>query len=134
MSVGTTMTTASVPTVSQVGPGPASLVRDMHSSPLKAELETCLDAEVLMQPHPFSIGHRGACEQFPEHTRESYQAAIDMGAGIVECDVAVTKDGELVCRHSECDLHHHHPRDRSRLEVLDPVRCRQRRWLHHGQC
>lgn len=28
-----------------------------------------------------------------------------MGAGIVECDVAVTADGELVCRHSECDLH-----------------------------
>jgi glycerophosphoryl diester phosphodiesterase len=28
-----------------------------------------------------------------------------MGAGIVECDVTFTKDGELVCRHSECDLH-----------------------------
>lgn len=28
-----------------------------------------------------------------------------MGAGIVECDVAFTKDGELVCRHDECDLH-----------------------------
>eukprot|EP00965_Chrysotila_dentata_P043693 1452690-Pleurochrysis_carterae.AAC.1 len=28
-----------------------------------------------------------------------------MGAGVVECDVAVTKDGELVCRHSQCDLH-----------------------------
>ena len=32
-------------------------------------------------------------------------AAIEMGAGIVECDVAVTKDGELVCRHAQCDLH-----------------------------
>jgi glycerophosphoryl diester phosphodiesterase len=28
-----------------------------------------------------------------------------MGAGIVECDVTFTKDGELVCRHAECDLH-----------------------------
>jgi glycerophosphoryl diester phosphodiesterase len=28
-----------------------------------------------------------------------------MGAGIVECDTTFTKDGELVCRHSECDLH-----------------------------
>ena len=27
-----------------------------------------------------------------------------MGAGIVECDVTFTKDGELVCRHDECDL------------------------------
>ena len=28
-----------------------------------------------------------------------------MGAGIVECDVAFTKDRELVCRHAQCDLH-----------------------------
>jgi glycerophosphoryl diester phosphodiesterase len=26
---------------------------------------------------------------------------MEMGAGIVECDVAVTKDGELVCRHAQ---------------------------------
>jgi glycerophosphoryl diester phosphodiesterase len=43
--------------------------------------------------------------QFPEHTEESYIAAMEMGAGIVECDVAVTKDGQLVCRHDQCDLH-----------------------------
>ena len=28
-----------------------------------------------------------------------------MGAGILECDVAFTRDRELVCRHSQCDLH-----------------------------
>ena len=28
-----------------------------------------------------------------------------MGAGILECDVTFTKDGELVCRHDQCDLH-----------------------------
>jgi glycerophosphoryl diester phosphodiesterase len=28
-----------------------------------------------------------------------------MGAGILECDVTFTKDKELVCRHSQCDLH-----------------------------
>jgi glycerophosphoryl diester phosphodiesterase len=28
-----------------------------------------------------------------------------MGAGIVECDVTFTDDLELVCRHSQCDLH-----------------------------
>jgi glycerophosphoryl diester phosphodiesterase len=53
----------------------------------------------------FSIGHRGAALQFPEHTKESYEAAARMGAGIVECDVTFTKDKELVCRHSQCDLH-----------------------------
>jgi glycerophosphoryl diester phosphodiesterase len=53
----------------------------------------------------FSIGHRGACLQFPEHTLDSYSAAIRMGAGIVECDVTFSKDRQLVCRHSQCDLH-----------------------------
>jgi glycerophosphoryl diester phosphodiesterase len=43
--------------------------------------------------------------QIPEHTRESYLAAARMGAGIIECDVTFTKDRELVCRHSQCDLH-----------------------------
>jgi glycerophosphoryl diester phosphodiesterase len=32
-------------------------------------------------------------------------AAAKMGAGILECDVTFTKDRELVCRHSQCDLH-----------------------------
>lgn len=53
----------------------------------------------------FSIGHRGACLQLPEHTIESYTAAIRQGAGVVECDVTFTKDRQLVCRHAQCDLH-----------------------------
>jgi glycerophosphoryl diester phosphodiesterase len=28
-----------------------------------------------------------------------------MGAGIIECDVTFTQDLQLVCRHSQCDLH-----------------------------
>ena len=28
-----------------------------------------------------------------------------MGAGIQECDVTFTNDGQLVCRHDQCDLH-----------------------------
>jgi glycerophosphoryl diester phosphodiesterase len=28
-----------------------------------------------------------------------------MGAGLLECDVTFTKDGELVCRDAQCDLH-----------------------------
>ena len=78
----------------------------MRESSLKSSLEECLEKPAsFFAPHDFSIGHRGACMQFPEHTKESYLAAIKMGSGIVECDVAVTKDGELVCRHSQCDLH-----------------------------
>jgi len=78
----------------------------MADSPLKTALSACIeDDTMVLHPHDFSIGHRGAALQFPEHTMESYTAAIESGAGIVECDVAVTKDGELVCRHAQCDLH-----------------------------
>jgi glycerophosphoryl diester phosphodiesterase len=51
------------------------------------------------------VSHRGAPLQYPEHTREGYFAAAHMGAGWMECDVTFTKDLELVCRHSQCDLH-----------------------------
>ena len=94
------------PETAALGPRPAWLVNNMPPSPLKNTLATCLDdASFVPTPQDFSIGHRGACMQFPEHTAESYKAAIELGAGIVECDVAVTKDGELVCRHDQCDLH-----------------------------
>lgn len=87
----------------QVGPRPYYLVEDMEDGRLKRELQRC--SERPLKKSDFSIGHRGAALQFPEHTRESYEAAARMGAGIVECDVTFTQDRELVCRHSQCDLH-----------------------------
>ena len=87
----------------QVGPRPYYLVDDMDPSPLKEALEKCSDKP--SRKSDFSIGHRGAALQFPEHTKESYQAAARMGAGIIECDVTFTQDRQLVCRHSQCDLH-----------------------------
>lgn len=87
----------------QVGPRPYYLVDQLEEGALKRKLEAC--SEKPLRPSTFSIGHRGAAMQFPEHTRESYEAAARMGAGIVECDVTFTKDRELVCRHSQCDLH-----------------------------
>lgn len=86
-----------------LGPRPYYLIDNMADSPLKRELQACADME--FKPSDFCIGHRGAPLQFPEHTQESYQAAARMGAGIVECDVTFTKDKQLVCRHSQCDLH-----------------------------
>jgi len=87
----------------QVGPRPYFLVNDLAASPLKSKLESCEDQP--FKKTDFSIGHRGAAMQFPEHTQESYEAAARMGAGIIECDVTFTADKELVCRHSQCDLH-----------------------------
>jgi glycerophosphoryl diester phosphodiesterase len=87
----------------QLGPRPFFLIDDMDESPLKTKLLSC--SEGPFKTSSFSIGHRGAPLQFPEHTRESYLAAARMGAGILECDVTFTEDRELVCRHSQCDLH-----------------------------
>jgi glycerophosphoryl diester phosphodiesterase len=88
--------------IASLGPRPAFLVRQMRDSELKDRLEQCIGKEA--HRSDFAVGHRGASMQFPEHTKESYQAAIDSGAGIVECDVTFTSDKALVCRHSQCDL------------------------------
>lgn len=87
----------------QLGSRPYFLIEDMDASPLKTQLAQC--AEGPFYKTDFSIGHRGAPMQYPEHTKESYEAAARMGAGILECDVTFTQDKELVCRHSQCDLH-----------------------------
>lgn len=94
---------AAEPPPAQLGPRPFFLVDDMDDGDLKDALKAC-EAGPFYRTD-FSIGHRGAAMQFPEHTRESYVAAAHMGAGILECDVTFTKDRELVCRHSQCDLH-----------------------------
>src|SRR5688572_8787998 len=87
----------------QLGPRPFYLVQGMDPSALKSRLLKCQNGP--FRRTDFSIAHRGAALQFPEHTKESYEAGARMGAGIVECDVTFTKDGQLVCRHDECDLH-----------------------------
>lgn len=88
----------------QLGPRPFFLVDEMSDGPLRQRLQQCTRRGAFT-PRDFSIGHRGAPLQFPEHTAESYVAAARMGAGIVECDVAFTRDKELVCRHAQNDLH-----------------------------
>ena len=87
----------------QLGPRPYYLVDDMDEGPLKQQLSACFDKPLVRSR--FSIAHRGAPLQFPEHTREGYMAAARMGAGVAECDVTFTKDRQLVCRHAQCDLH-----------------------------
>lgn len=89
----------------ELGPRPFYLVSDMDEGPLKQALQECASQQRPIKRSDFSIGHRGAPLQFPEHTEESYRAAARMGAGMLECDVAFTQDRQLVCRHSQCDLH-----------------------------
>src|SRR5215470_17351122 len=87
----------------QLGPRPFYLVDGMDEGPLKDKLMQCKNGP--FRRTDFSIGHRGSALQFPEHTKEAYNAGARMGAGIVECDVTFTRHGDLVCRHAQNDLH-----------------------------
>jgi glycerophosphoryl diester phosphodiesterase len=91
-----------LPHEAQIGPRPFYLVDKMKEGPLRQKLSQCTGP---FHKTDFSIGHRGAALMFPEHSKEAYTAAARMGAGIIECDVTFTKDRQLVCRHSQCDLH-----------------------------
>jgi glycerophosphoryl diester phosphodiesterase len=45
------------------------------------------------------IAHRGASSYAPEHTLDAYRLAMAQGADFVEQDLAVSRDGVLVCIH-----------------------------------
>ncbi len=45
------------------------------------------------------VAHRGASAYAPEHTLDAYKLALEQKADFVEQDLAVTKDGVLVCIH-----------------------------------
>lgn len=57
-------------------------------------------APVMAQtPKKLNVAHRGASGYAPEHTLAAYRLAIEQGADFVEQDLAVTKDGVLICLH-----------------------------------
>ena len=62
-------------------------------------------------PGPFTncdsvIGYRGAPLGYPDHTKEGYEAAVEMGACKLSCEAVFNKDGDLFCRQDRCDLHY----------------------------
>lgn len=76
---------------------------------------------------PVVIAHRGASGYLPEHTLESYAFAYAAGADYIEQDLALTKDGRLVCMHDIClelttDVEEQYPdrkREDGRWYVID---------------
>jgi len=50
---------------------------------------------------PLMISHRGYCERSVENTRESFQAAVDMGFTALETDLRITKDRHIVLVHDK---------------------------------
>src|SRR5687767_1081164 len=67
----------------QLGARPFYLVQGMDAGALKSRLQKCQNGP--FRRTNFSIAHRGAPLQFPEHTQESYETGARMGAGVVEC-------------------------------------------------
>lgn len=53
----------------------------------------------LNRPRPLSIAHRGHSIAAPENTLDAYRRAIELGIDMIECDVNLTRDGELVMIH-----------------------------------
>lgn len=50
-------------------------------------------------PEKINVAHRGASAYAPEHTLAAYRLALAQGADFVEQDLAVSKDGVLICLH-----------------------------------
>jgi glycerophosphoryl diester phosphodiesterase len=68
--------------------------------PSTVAIMTLLTAVPTSQPaRKLSVAHRGASAYAPEHTLTAYRLALEQGADFVEQDLAVTRDGVLICLH-----------------------------------
>ncbi len=71
---------------------------------LATTVVTALAAGILVQgadTRKTLIAHRGASGYAPEHTMAAYEMAIAQKADFVEPDLAVSKDGVLMCLHDD---------------------------------
>ncbi len=55
----------------------------------------------MTSPMLTKIAHRGASGYEPENTLKAFRKAIALGANMIECDVHLTKDGQLVVIHDD---------------------------------
>jgi glycerophosphoryl diester phosphodiesterase len=54
---------------------------------------------VIAREWPVNLAHRGASSSAPENTLESFRLAVESGAGGLELDVHLTRDGHVVVIH-----------------------------------
>ncbi|MGD9690759.1 MAG: glycerophosphodiester phosphodiesterase family protein [Phycisphaerales bacterium] len=62
-------------------------------------LAGCISGSAANTRQQLVIAHRGASGYLPEHTLAAYALAHGQGADIIEPDVALTRDGVLICVH-----------------------------------
>ena len=70
-----------------------------------------------------AIAHRGASSYAPEHTLAAYRLALEQKADYVEQDLAVTRDGVLICLHDDT------LERTSNVAAVFPDRSTNRRWV-----
>ena len=56
---------------------------------------------VLGESEPYIIGHRGGSLEAPENTMQSFLHCVNAGIDVIECDVKITKDGEIIVCHDD---------------------------------
>jgi glycerophosphoryl diester phosphodiesterase len=76
-----------------------------------------------------AVAHRGASAYAPEHTKAAYELAVAQKADYVEQDLAITRDGAIICLHDvslerTTDVETRFP-DRSSIDAATGVK----RWL-----
>jgi glycerophosphoryl diester phosphodiesterase len=57
------------------------------------------EERTLRKEWPVNFAHRGASARAPENTLEAFRLAVEAGAGGLELDVHMTRDGEIVVIH-----------------------------------
>lgn len=56
---------------------------------------------VLGKSEPYILAHRGGSLEAPENTMQSFLHSINTGIDVIECDVKITKDGEIIVCHDD---------------------------------
>jgi glycerophosphoryl diester phosphodiesterase len=57
------------------------------------------EARAVREDWPINFAHRGTSARAPENTLEAFRMAVEAGAGGLELDVHMTRDGEIVVIH-----------------------------------
>lgn len=55
----------------------------------------------MTRTQPLVVGHRGAAHLAPENTLSSFRRALADGADLLECDVHLSRDGQVIVMHDE---------------------------------
>lgn len=83
---------------------------------------------------PSIVAHRGASTDRPEHTIGAYELALEEGADGLECDIRLSRDGEIVCVHDRTLSRTSNGRGTVSALSLEQLKAYDYgSWHHHGQ-